>query len=160
MGLGFLAVLFAVVAIAWNRRPAHWDAVAVAPSPPADAAVAPPALPAAPPLRPSRPPTVPVTPPTAPVAPPPSPTPPPPPDAPAAPPEQSREETLKKAVEQHLQEASPNPAGVGDCIDLGVLYLDRSNFSDAEALFTRMDDAGPPRRTISSAASDSPSPTP
>ncbi len=83
---------------------------------------------------------LPAAPPAAPVVPPPSPAPPPA----AAPQEQGPEEALKKVVEQHLQEASPNPAGVGDCIDLAVLYLDRGNYSEAEALFARMDERRSP----------------
>jgi serine/threonine-protein kinase len=55
-----------------------------------------------------------------------------------------REESLKKLVEQHLADVSPKPAGVEDCIALGVLYLDQNKVGDAAALFKRMDDRRPP----------------
>jgi serine/threonine-protein kinase len=54
------------------------------------------------------------------------------------------EEALKKAVEQHLKDSSPNPVGVEACLDLGVLYLEQNKTADAEALFKRMDERRPP----------------
>jgi serine/threonine-protein kinase len=57
---------------------------------------------------------------------------------------QEREEALRKAVEQHLKEAAPNPAGVEACIELGVLYLDQNRAGEAEALFRRMDERRAP----------------
>ena len=70
--------------------------------------------------------------------------------APAAPPslpynvaaadaQQEHEESLKELVEEHLKDKSPNPGGVEDCIDLGVLYLKQNKVPEAEALFARMD---------------------
>lgn len=55
-----------------------------------------------------------------------------------------REESLRKVVDQHLSEATPNPAGVEFCIELGVLYLNQHKVADAEALFKRMDERKPP----------------
>jgi len=57
---------------------------------------------------------------------------------------QQHEESLKQLVEQHLKENSPNPGGVEDCIDLGVLYLAQNKVPEAEALFKRMDERRPP----------------
>ena len=121
--VGLVAVLVVAVAVGWHRPPTHSDPVA---------AVAPPSSPsnteaAAPPAPPAAAPSFPVAP--------------SPPDAAAA---QEREASLKQAVEQHLKDNSPNPAGVEDCIDLGVLYLDQNKVSDAEALFARMDQRRPP----------------
>jgi serine/threonine-protein kinase len=52
--------------------------------------------------------------------------------------QKEQEEALKKSVERYLGKVSPNPAGVEDCIDLAVLYLDRERFREAELLFKRM----------------------
>ena len=57
---------------------------------------------------------------------------------------QEHEESLKKLVEEHLKDNSPNPGGVEDCIDLGVLYLTQNKVPEAEALFARMDERRPP----------------
>ncbi len=58
--------------------------------------------------------------------------------------QQEREEELKKAVDLHLKNTTPNPSGVEDCIDLGVLYLEQNKVPEAEALFRRMDERKPP----------------
>jgi serine/threonine-protein kinase len=55
-----------------------------------------------------------------------------------------REQSLRKAVDQHLKDLAPNPAGVEDCIDLGVLYLEQNKVGEAAALFQRMDERRPP----------------
>jgi serine/threonine-protein kinase len=57
---------------------------------------------------------------------------------------QERADSLRKVVEQHLKEGSPNPNGVEECIDLAVLYLDQNKLSEAESLFKRMDERRPP----------------
>ncbi|MCI0464963.1 MAG: serine/threonine protein kinase [Gemmataceae bacterium] len=59
---------------------------------------------------------------------------------------QAREAALKKAVEKHLKESltKPNPSGVQDCIELGVLYFEQTRIPEAEALFKRMDERRPP----------------
>jgi serine/threonine-protein kinase len=57
---------------------------------------------------------------------------------------QAQEQVLRKAVEKHLTEKWPNPRGLEDCIDLGVLYLEQDKVADAEALFRRMDERRPP----------------
>lgn len=49
-----------------------------------------------------------------------------------------RKKTLEKAVALHLAEKTPNPAGVQDCIDLGVAYLGAKNIHEARELFARM----------------------
>jgi len=55
-----------------------------------------------------------------------------------------RKKTLEQAVARHLAEKSPNPNGVDDCIDLGVLYLDQNSIREAKELFARMDERRPP----------------
>jgi serine/threonine-protein kinase len=55
-----------------------------------------------------------------------------------------RKKTLEMAVALHLAEKTPNPAGVQDCIDLGVVYLDAKNIHEAKELFARMGERRPP----------------
>ncbi|HVS39593.1 MAG TPA: serine/threonine-protein kinase [Gemmataceae bacterium] len=129
--LGVFIMVLIGVALLWRRPAASTEAVAVAPPPPASpkADNAPPPSPAPPPPPAAAVPSTPTaTPPSAPPTPP----------ADATPPD--REEALKKLVEQHLQDTSSSAAGVEDCLDLGVLYLDQNHVSDAEALFARMDE--------------------
>ncbi len=58
--------------------------------------------------------------------------------------QQEHEESLKTLVEESLKDNSPNPRGVEDCIDLGVLYLKQNKVPEAEALFSRMDERRSP----------------
>jgi serine/threonine protein kinase len=58
--------------------------------------------------------------------------------------QREREDSLRKVVEQHLKESSPNPNGVEACIDLSVLYLEQNKVSEAESLFKRMDERRAP----------------
>ncbi len=44
----------------------------------------------------------------------------------------------KKLVDAILNEKSPAPTGVESCIDLAVMYLDKKQTAEAEALFKRM----------------------
>src|SRR5262249_52549023 len=60
------------------------------------------------------------------------------------PPQPDRKETLKKAAARHLADKSPNPAGVEDCIDLGVLYLEQHSIREARELFAHMHERRPP----------------
>jgi serine/threonine-protein kinase len=57
---------------------------------------------------------------------------------------QEREDALRKTVDQHLADSSPNPNGVEACMDLAVLYLEQEKVGEAEALFKRMAERRPP----------------
>ena len=61
-------------------------------------------------------------------------------------PSQKREQALRERAEEYLNpdKAALNPAaGFGNCLDLGLFYLENDRLDDAEKLFVRMD-AFPP----------------
>ena len=60
-----------------------------------------------------------------------------------------REKTLRDAVEQYLSQKVGKPGdltgGLGVCMDLGLFYLEEGRLTDADKLFTRLEEFPEPR---------------